>query len=165
MMTTLVIDHVPVILFLWVLGNQAGVPLPVVPAILAAGAVSRGAGDVASVVAIVVGAALCADVAWYGVGRLSGARALNSFRRSRWTSRAMERMANLSPMHLAAVLISARFLPEANPVAAGLAGASRTTLGRYVLYAIGTSVIWASTWTAMGYVLGAMTWDRITTVW
>jgi membrane protein DedA with SNARE-associated domain len=77
----------------------------------------------------------------------------------------MERMANLSPMQLAAVLISARFLPGANPVAAGLAGASRTTPGRYLLYAIGTSVIWASTWTAMGYVLGAMTWDRVTTTW
>ena len=28
----LVTDHVPAILFLWVLGNQAGIPLPVVPA-------------------------------------------------------------------------------------------------------------------------------------
>lgn len=124
----LVTVHVPVILVLWVLGNQAGMPLPVVPAILAAGAVSRGAGDVAGVVAGVVGAALCADVAWYGVGRVSGTRALTSFPRGR---------------HQALMRTTARWIGE------------RFALGRYLLYAIETSAIWASTWTAMGYVLGA----------
>jgi membrane protein DedA with SNARE-associated domain len=157
MMTTLVTDHVTVILFLWVLGNQAGVPLPVVPAILAAGALSRGPGDLAGVVAVVVGAALCADLAWYSVGRLGGARALIWFRRFRWTRRAMDRVAHLSPTRRAVALVSARFLPEANPVAAGLAGASHATLTRYLPYAIGTAVVWASTWTGMGYVLGAVT--------
>jgi membrane protein DedA with SNARE-associated domain len=157
MMTALVTDHAPVILFFWVLGNQAGVPLPVVPAILAAGALSRGFGDLAGVVAVVVGAALCADLAWYGVGRLGGVRALIWVRRFPWTSRAIDRMANLSPIRRAVALVSARFLPEANPVAAGLAGASRATLGRYLPYAMGTAVVWASTWSGMGYVLGAVT--------
>ena len=33
---------------------------------------------------------------------------------------------------VAVVLLGARFLPEANPAPAGLAGASRATLGRYL---------------------------------
>jgi membrane protein DedA with SNARE-associated domain len=155
-MTTLVTDHAPAILFLWVLGNQAGVPLPVVPALLAAGALSRGLDDLAGIVAVVVGAALCADLAWYGLGRWRGARALTWFGRFRWASWAMGRLADLSPIRRAVTLVGARFLPEANPVAAGLAGASRATLGRHLLYGLGTAAVWASTWTGLGYVLGAV---------
>jgi membrane protein DedA with SNARE-associated domain len=83
-MMTLVSDDVPVILFfLWVLVNQAGIPLPVVPAILAAGALARGAGDLAAILTVVVGAALCADLGWYAVGRWRGRRALTWFGRLR----------------------------------------------------------------------------------
>ena len=153
---TLVSDHVPMLLFLWVLVNQAGVPVPVVPAILAAGALAGCAGDLATILTVVVGAALCADLAWYAVGRWRGRRALIWFRRSRWVRRAIDRMANLSPVRQALVLFGARFLPEVNPVAAGLAGASRAALGRYLLYAIGTAAVWASTWIGAGYVLGAV---------
>ena len=71
-MTTLLPDYLSMILFVWVLGNQAGMPLPVVPAILAAAAMGYGPSDLVGVVAVVVVAALCADVAWYGVGRLGG---------------------------------------------------------------------------------------------
>src|SRR5688500_15210265 len=118
MMMTLVSDHVPVILFLWVLGNQAGIPLPVVPAILAAGALAGGTGDLAAILAVGVGAALCADLAWYAVGRWHGGRALTWFGRFRWARRGMDRMAKLSPAHRALVLVGARFLPEVNLVTA-----------------------------------------------
>ena len=156
MMTTLVTDHAAPMLFLWVLSNQAGVPVPVVPALLAAGALASSAGGLTAILAVIVAAALCADLAWYSVGRWRGARTLSWFRRFRWASRVMDWTASLSPTRQIAVLISARFLPEANPVAAGLAGASRTTLGRYLLGGLGTAVIWAGTWTGIGYILGAM---------
>ena len=61
-------------------------------------------------------------------------------------------MRTLSPVHRALVLVGARFLPEVNPVAAGLAGARRVTLGRYLLLGIGTAAVWAGTWTGLGYV-------------
>jgi membrane protein DedA with SNARE-associated domain len=157
MTTALVTDHVPVVLFLWVFGNQAGVPLPVVPAIVAAAALAHGAGDLAGIVALVVGAALCADLAWYGLGRWRGGRAVVWFGRFGWASRAVDRMASLSPIRRAVALAGARFLPEANPVAAGLAGASGATLGSYLLSGLGPALVWASTWTAIGHVLGAVT--------
>jgi membrane protein DedA with SNARE-associated domain len=142
--------------FLWVLVNQAGVPLPVVPAILAAGAFARGAGELVAILTVVVGAALCADLVWYAVGRWRGRRALTWFGRFRWARRAMDGVANLSPVRRALVLAGARFLPEVNPVAAGLAGASRATVGRYLLYAIGSATVWGSTWIGMGYVVGGV---------
>ena len=156
MMMTLVGDHAPVILFLWVLGNQAGVPLPVVPAILAVGALARGPDDFAAILTVVVGAAVCADLVWYTVGRWRGRRVLTWFGRFRSARRAMDRMAKLSPVRRALVLVGARFLPGVNPMAAGLAGVSRATLGRYLLYGIGTAAVWASTWAGIGYVLGAV---------
>ena len=105
---------------------------------------------------MVVGAALCADIAWYSVGRRQGARALARLcRRFEWASRRLERVAHLPLGHEVALLMSARFLPELNPVAAGFAGATRATLGHYLPCAAGTALIWAGTWTGLGYLLGA----------
>jgi membrane protein DedA with SNARE-associated domain len=59
-------------LFAWVAVNQGGVPTPVVPALVAAGALA-GAGDASlpTLIAVIVGASLVADLVWYGVGRLA----------------------------------------------------------------------------------------------
>jgi membrane protein DedA with SNARE-associated domain len=57
-------------LFAWVAVNQGGVSIPVVPALIAAGALA-GAGDASlrTVVAVIAGASLVADLVWYGIGR------------------------------------------------------------------------------------------------
>ncbi len=71
------VDHAEWFLFAWVFGNQAGVPLPVVPALLGAGVlVGSGYLSMASIISIAVGASLAADLTWYGLGRWRGARAL-----------------------------------------------------------------------------------------
>jgi membrane protein DedA with SNARE-associated domain len=156
MMTTHLTDHVALVLFLWVLGNQAGVPVPVGPPLLAAGALARSNRELLTILAVGVGAALCADVAWYCVGRWHGLRALGPLRRrSTWAGAWIDRVANLSRAHEVVLMMGARFLPELNPLAAGLAGATRATLGRYLSCAAGTALIWAGTWTGLGYVLGA----------
>ena len=84
------------ILFLWVFGNQAGVPVPVVPALLAAGALAGTAGDLTGILVLAVGATRCADLAWYSFGRWRGARALDWLRRFRWANAAMNRTASVS---------------------------------------------------------------------
>ncbi len=73
----MMVDHAEWFLFAWVFGNQAGVPLPVVPALLGAG-VLAGSGylSMAAIIGIAVGAALAADLTWYGLGRWRGARVL-----------------------------------------------------------------------------------------
>jgi len=59
----------------WVLGNQGGLPVPVIPALLDAGALA-GSGHLglsASIV-VAVGASLGADLTCYGLGRRRGVR-------------------------------------------------------------------------------------------
>src|SRR5262249_29707881 len=99
-MTTFPIDHTAWVLFLWVLGNQAGAPIPVTPAILAAGALAHSNFEFMTVMAVVVGASLCADVAWYSVGRWRGAQVLSPLRlRFDWVSARIDRAANLPLAH------------------------------------------------------------------
>ena len=50
----------------------------------------------------------------------------------------------------------ARFLPELNPIAAGLAGATGVAIGRYVAMSGVSAVAWAGGWTTAGYLLPRM---------
>lgn len=58
-------------------GEPGGVPIPVVPSLLAAGALAAHAGTgVLMPVLVTVSAALVADLLWYGLGRWRGRQAL-----------------------------------------------------------------------------------------
>src|SRR6266849_3178332 len=76
-MAPVITEYASWILFAWILANQGGVPVPVVPALLGAGALA-GSGhlSIAVILAVAVGATLCADLGWYSLGRWRGARAL-----------------------------------------------------------------------------------------
>ncbi len=77
----MILQHAALFLFAWIFGNQVGVPVPVVPALLGAGALA-GSGDLsmAVIIAVAVGASLGADLgaasalvwagAWTGLGYL-----------------------------------------------------------------------------------------------
>ena len=66
----MLLEHATWFLFAWVFCNQAGAPVPVVPALLGVGALA-GSGhlSVAVITGIAVGASLAADLTWYGLGR------------------------------------------------------------------------------------------------
>lgn len=71
-------------LFAWVAVNQGGVPIPVVPSLVAAGALAgAGHASLPTLVAVIVGASLVADLVWYGIGRWASphvVRLLDRFR-------------------------------------------------------------------------------------
>ena len=119
-------------LFGWVLANQAGAPLPVAPWLVAVGALARGGHpSFAAVLGSAVAAALAADLVWYGLGRWRGTQALaTGVRFLRLPSAAVDRVTGAVRTNEAGVMWSARFLPELNPIAAGLAGAMRVPLPR-----------------------------------
>jgi membrane protein DedA with SNARE-associated domain len=136
--------------------NQGGVPIPVVPALLVAGA-SAGH-DSASLVMTAVGgtaAALAADLVWYGVGRWRSrqARALVC-RMSIRTAARLEHAERRFRAHRFAFLMGARFLSALNPIAAGVAGATGMTLWRFVMTATTTGVVWTAVWVSTGYFIG-----------
>ena len=144
------------ILFLWVLANQAGIPVPVFPSLLAAGTLAaNGSLSFVAVLASAVGAALGADLVWYGLGRWRGIRSLTALvRLARRPPTSVVRIQHVFRTHQLRVMWSARFLPELNPIAAGLAGATDVTLARFLPHAVGSALLWAGTLTGAGYLLG-----------
>jgi membrane protein DedA with SNARE-associated domain/rhodanese-related sulfurtransferase len=136
----------PLVLFLLVLLQQAGVPYPITPVLIVAGAISvHGHLPAAAVIALAVAAALIADLAWYMAGLRLGARALKLLCRlslspdscvsdtERWFGRFGPR-----------VLVIAKFVPGLGLVATAMAGVSRARLEGFLLYDLIGSFLWAS---------------------
>src|SRR5438093_710231 len=55
----------------------------------------------------------------------------------------------------------AQFLPQLNPIAAGLAGATGVGLPRYIVIASAAAMAWAGTWIAVGYLLADVLADAV----
>ena len=146
------------ILFVLVLVNQAGVPIPATPSLLAAGALAAGGRLSFSVIlATAVAAALSADLVWYGLGRWRGVQTLAVLRRRVKPRAWIDRVESLFRAHRFGVLFGARFLPEMNPVGAGLAGASGVGPANFLLSASGSALVWAGAWAGAGYLFTAAT--------
>ena len=151
----MILEHATWFLFAWVFCNQAGIPLPVIPALVGVGALAgNGRLGLAVIVGIAVGAALAADLIWYGLGRWRGAQALKSL--GRLAPRAgvlVPRAQHVFRAHLGAFQVAARFLPELNAIASGLAGATRTSIIRFLCYGAASALTWAGGWIGLGYLL------------
>jgi len=102
-----------------------------------------------------VGAALVADAIWYGLGRWHGRDALLALARLLRRSAAyVDGAEGRFRGHQVAFILGGRFLPELNPIAAGMAGATRMGPARYTLIAMTSAFAWAFAWTGAGYALG-----------
>lgn len=136
----------PPILFLLVLAQQAGVPYPITPVLIVAGAASvHGHLSAAAVIGITVAAALLADVGWYTAGFRLGGRALKALcalslspdscvsETERWFGRFGTR-----------VLVVAKFVPGLGLVSTAMAGVVRARLEGFVLYDVIGNLLWAS---------------------
>ncbi len=142
----------PPILFLLVLLQQAGVPYPITPVLIVAGAVSvHGHPNAAAVIGIAAGAAVVADLAWYTAGFRLGARALKALcalslspdscvaQTEGWFGRLGTR-----------VLLVAKFVPGLGLISTAMAGVARAGLDRFLLYDVAGNVLWASTAVGIG---------------
>jgi len=154
-MAPVITEYASWILFAWILANQAGVPVPVVPALLGAGALAgSGRLRIAVILAVAVGATLVADFGWYSLGRWCGTRILDVLgRTSPRAGRYVRCAEHVFLGHAGTCQLSARFLPELSPVVAGLAGAARLSLPRFVAYGAMSALAWAGTWVTLGYLL------------
>lgn len=156
----------PPILFLLVLLQQAGVPYPITPVLIVAGALSiHGHPDAAAVIGLAAGAAVLADLAWYTAGYRLGGRALKALctlslspdscvsETERWFGRFGVR-----------VLVVAKFIPGLGLVSTAMAGVVRAGLDSFFLYDVAGNLLWASTAVcigilfhgAVGAILGAL---------
>ena len=158
-----IIHHAEWVLFVWVFANQSGVPVPVVPSLVAAEALAgRGGPSWTVMLAAAAGAAVGADMVWYGVGRWRGAQALGMIcRLLHRPGTYADHVGSAFRAHDVGFQLGAQFLPELNPIAASLAGATGVAPGRYIVIASVTAMAWAGTWIAAGYLLADVFGDTI----
>ena len=144
----------PLILFLWVLVEQLGAPIPAVPALLAAGALSRSSDESWwKPLAIAVVASLIADVLWYIVGRVGGHRVMRFICRiSLEPDSCVRRTEDAFARHGARSLLIAKFVPGLSTVAPPLAGLVRMPFSRFLFFNTMGAVLWAGTSIGLGYV-------------
>jgi membrane protein DedA with SNARE-associated domain len=149
--------HGYAVLFVIVMVEQAGVPLPALPVLLAVGALAA-AGHLSLAVAllVVVAACLVSDLAWFELGRRHGARILALLCRiSLEPDSCVRRTENVLAAGGARALLFAKFLPGLSTVAPPVAGMMRMRLARFLLWDVAGALLWSGTYFAVGYVFSA----------
>lgn len=142
------------ILFIWVFIEQAGVPVPTIPLLLAAGALA-GAGrmHLAAVTGIPVLASVCADFLWFQLGRRRGAAVLGWICRiSLEPDSCVRNTEDFFLRHGAKSLLVAKFIPGLSTAAPPLAGVFRMRAHRFLLFDGMGSLLWAGLYTVLGFV-------------
>jgi membrane protein DedA with SNARE-associated domain len=141
------------VLFVWVLAEQLGIPVPSVPILLAMGAlVGTGVGSFASAIGVAFIAALAADSVWYLLGRRKGYSVLRllcriSIEPDSCVSSTREWFKKLGGW----ALVVAKFVPGLGTVAAPMSGLARMAWWKF-LAADGTGILlWASAYLGIGY--------------
>ncbi|MFN3321932.1 MAG: VTT domain-containing protein [Bryobacteraceae bacterium] len=145
--------HGYLLLFGFVLAEQIGLPVPSVPVLLAAGALSAaGHLSLTTAIAVAMAATMLSDVIWYQLGRSRGQGVLKLLCRValepdscvRKTTDAFERYGLYA-------LVFSKFVPGLNTAAPPLAGISRMPMWRFLgSDAVGTA-LWVGSFVGLGY--------------
>jgi membrane protein DedA with SNARE-associated domain len=137
-----------------VLAEQIGIPIPAIPFLLAAGGLAgSGRLSLALLLALSGVASLMADMIWYWIGRLGGARVLGWLCRISLEPDSCVRRTQASfSKHGSRSLVFAKFVPGLSTIAPPLAGIVRMPLGRFVLFSAIGGVVWAGAFIGLGWV-------------
>ena len=152
-----VLRHGYTLVFLVVLMEQAGLPIPSLPILLAVGALA-GAGKMSLPLALglAVVASLIADSIWYGLGRLRGHSILSLLCRiSLEPDSCVRRTENVFAQRGARSLLFAKFIPGLSTVAPPLAGLLRMRLWRFFTWDAAGALLWAGAYAGIGFVFSA----------
>lgn len=149
----LVVTHGIAVLFVAVLAEQAGLPIPSAPILFAVGSFVRlGRMNLPISIGVAVAACLVADSSWYEVGHQRRLRVLR--KRAARTVAPKHRGRLIKAAHNRSelgTLLLAKFLPAPNLISplVGLLGRSR---GRFLILDGIASIIWTSGYIVVGYI-------------
>jgi membrane protein DedA with SNARE-associated domain len=148
--------HPYVSLFLLVLVEQLGLPLPADPLLLAVGAMAaEGRVRFPLIVAVALTATLLSDNAWYEAGRRRGSAVLKLLCRISLEPDSCVRQAQvLFARHGVRTLLVCKFIPGLAAVAPPLAGIFGMRRIRFVLFAGAGALLWIVSIEGIGYVFG-----------
>ncbi len=144
------------ILFLWVLVEQLGVPVPSVPLLLTAGSLTAAHKlHAVPVMASVLLACGLADSLWYFAGVRYGGRVVRLIcRLSLEAGTCVKRTEGYFGRHGGVTLLFAKFVPGLSAVAPPIAGQSGMPYARFLAYDLTGSLIWSSAYVFGGRFVG-----------
>ncbi len=148
-----VLQYGYLLVFVWVLAEQAGIPVPVAPLLLTCGALAGQ--QRMSLFMIVMAAAvgsLISDSAWYFVGKWRGLGVLRLLCKISLEPDTCVRQteAKFAKFGLRTLLF-AKFVPGLNTAAAPLSAVVGTSYARFAPFAFAGAFLWAATFTLAGY--------------
>ncbi|MGO8928770.1 MAG: rhodanese-like domain-containing protein [Limisphaerales bacterium] len=151
--TQFLINHGPPFVFAAVFLDQMGVPLPAIPWLLAAGALSAaGKFSLLLWLGITVLACLIADLFWFYLGRHRGHRVLGLLCRiSLEPDSCVRRTQNMYSRYGLRGVVVAKFVPALSTVVPPLAGMSGVTVGRFLLADGLGSLLYGGGFISLGY--------------
>ncbi len=144
------------ILFLWVLVEQVGLPIPSIPLLLTAGTLSATHRIHASYALFaVLAACVLADSLWYFLGRRYGNSVLKllcrlSFEASTCVTKTETYFTRRGPV----TLLFAKFVPGLSTLAAPIAGQTGMPYPRFLLWDLAGSILWSETYLLAGRFFG-----------
>jgi membrane protein DedA with SNARE-associated domain/rhodanese-related sulfurtransferase len=154
--TVFFIQYAYLIIFLWVLMEQIGIPIPSVPVLLTAGTLS--ATHRLShfyVVLAMLAACLIADFIWFYLGRRYGNSVLKLLcRLSFEASTCVSKTEGYFNRRGATTLLFAKFVPGLSTVAAPIAGQTGMSIPRFLAWDLAGSLIWGETFILAGRFFG-----------
>jgi len=142
--------------FVNVLLSQLGLPVPVIPTLILAGALANDGRLPGSALCVAaVAACFIGDTAWYVSGRLYGNRVMKLLCRISLTpdscvSQTQTRFERWG----ANALLVAKFVPGLSLIAPPLAGATRMGFAQFAAFSVAGSVVWVGVFVAGGVLLG-----------
>lgn len=146
------VEHGYTVLFLAVFLEQIGLPIPSLPVLLAAGALTAGGSlGLGGAVAVAVVSALLADSLWYEVGRRKGGSVLRLMCRiSLEPDSCVRRTEDVFARFGAKSLLLAKWVPAFNTAAPPLAGVFRMRRSRFLLFDGAGALLWSGALLGLG---------------
>jgi membrane protein DedA with SNARE-associated domain/rhodanese-related sulfurtransferase len=150
------VEHAYAILFLWVLVEQLGLPVPSIPLLLAAGTLSATHRlSAPSTELAVLAACLISDSAWFTLGRNFGSRVVRLLcRMSLESTTCVARTEGYFSRSGPVTLLFAKFVPGLSTVAAPIAGQTGMNYPRFLLFDMAGSLIWSLSFLLAGRFFG-----------
>src|SRR5262245_59150489 len=145
--------HGLLLVFINVLLEQAGLPIPAMPVLILCGALAaRGEMSVAMVLLTATVASLAADAVWYVLGRRHGRRVLKKICQISLSPESCVRQTeHLFHRYGLYSIALAKFIPGFSTVAPPLAGAMRVGPGRFVFVAVVAALMWTAAAVGIGW--------------
>ncbi len=150
------LHYVYLILFLWVMAEQLGMPIPSIPLLLTAGTLTgTHKAHLPLVLLVVMLACAISDSIWYLLGKKYGGSVVKMLcRLSLESATCVRKTTNYFTSHGSKALLIAKFIPGLSTVAAPIAGQTNMPYSTFLAYDMGGALLWSLSMTLAGRFFG-----------